>query len=226
VLLGRRRISMERAFGLNIPRTLEEACDPRRMALLVYDMQVGIASQLPHGPEVTARIAEVLAPAREGGYRVFFSRHTSLPKELMGVSQLRQAMAWQRVDKVEDVVSPFPPEASQTQIVPELSPLPSEAVSDKIAMSAFEGTFLDVALRDLGINSFAICGIATEVGIEPTVRHGADLGYIPVVIEDACGAGDEEAGRRSLESLRFAGYTIFTDAATIGSIFRKAVASA
>jgi biuret amidohydrolase len=226
VLLGRRRISMERAFGLNIPRTLEEACDPRRMALLVYDMQVGIASQLPHGPEVTARIAEVLAPAREGGYRVFFSRHTSLPKELMGVSQLRQAMAWQRVDKVEDVVSPFPPEASQTQIVPELSPLPGEAVSDKIAMSAFEGTFLDVALRDLGINSFAICGIATEVGIEPTVRHGADLGYIPVVIEDACGAGDEEAGRRSLESLRFAGDTIFTDAATIGSIFRKAVASA
>jgi biuret amidohydrolase len=226
VLLGRRRISMERAFGLNIPRTLEEACDPRRMALLVSDMQVGIASQLPHGPEVTARIAEVLAPAREGGYRVFFSRHTSLPKELMGVSQLRQAMAWQRVDKVEDVVSPFPPEASQTQIVPELSPLPSEAVSDKIAMSAFEGTFLDVALRDLGINSFAICGIATEVGIEPTVRHGADLGYIPVVIEDACGAGDEEAGRRSLESLRFAGDTIFTDAATIGSIFRKAVASA
>ena len=50
-------------------------------------------------------------------------------------------------------------------------------------MSAFEGTFLDVALRDLGVNSFAICGIATEIGIEPTVRHGADLGYIPVVVE-------------------------------------------
>jgi biuret amidohydrolase len=71
---------------------------------------------------------------------VFFSRHTSLPKELMGASQLRQAMAWQRVNKVEEVVSPFPPEAPQTQIVPELSPLPSETVSDKIAMSAFEGT--------------------------------------------------------------------------------------
>jgi nicotinamidase-related amidase len=143
----------------------------------------------------------------------------------MGVFQLRQAMAWQRVDKVEDAVSPFPPEAPQTQIVPELSPLPSEAVSDKIAMSAFEGTFLNVALRDLGIKSFAICGIATEVGIEPTVRHGADLGYIPVVVEDACGAGDEEAGRRSLESLRFAGDTIFTEVATIGALLRKGVAS-
>ena len=161
----------------------------------------------------------------EGGFPVFFSRHTSLPKKLMGVSQLRQAMAWQRVDKVEDAVSPFPPKAPQTQIVPELSPLPSEAVSDKIAMSAFEGTFLNVALRDVGMSSFAICGIATEVGIEPTVRHGADLGYIPVVIKDACGAGDEEAGRRSLESLRFAGDAIFTDAATIGAILRNGVTS-
>ena len=128
---------------------------------------------------------------------MFFSRHASLPKQLMGVSQLKQAMAWQHVDKVEDAVSPFPPEAPQTQIVPELSPLPSEAVSDKIAMSAFEGTFLNVAPRDLGMSTFAICGIVTEVGIEPTVRHGADLGYIPVVIENACGAGDEEAGRRT-----------------------------
>ena len=99
---------MERAFGMDIPRTLEEACDPRRMVLLVYDMQVGIASQLPHSPEVTARVGEVLSAAREGGFRVFFSRHTSLPKELMGASQLRQAMAWQRVNKVEEVVSPFP----------------------------------------------------------------------------------------------------------------------
>jgi nicotinamidase-related amidase len=216
---------MKREFGLDIPRTLEAACDPRRMALLIYDMQVGIVSQLPHGPEIARRVGEVLSAAREGGYCVFFSRHTSLPKELMGVFQLRQAMAWQRVDKVEDVVSPFPPEAPQTQIVPELSPLPSEAVSDKIAMSAFEGTFLNVALRDLGINAFAICGIATEVGIEPTVRHGADLGYIPVVVEDACGAGDEEAGRRSLESLRFAGDAIFTDAAAIGTLLRKGLSS-
>ena len=212
---------MEKAFWPDVPRTLEAVCDPRRMALLVYDMQVGIVSQLPHGPEVTARVGEVLSAAREGGFRVFFSRHTSLPKELMGVFQLRQAMAWQRVDKVEDAVSPFPPEAPQTQIVPGLSPLPSEAVSDKIAMSAFEGTYLNAAMRDLGMNSFAICGIATEVGIEPTVRHGADLGYIPVVIEDACGAGDEEAGRRSLESLRFAGDALFTDAATIGALLRK-----
>lgn len=216
-----KEMAVERVFELGIPRTLEEACDPRRMALLVYDMQAGIVNQLPNGPEITARVAEVLRAAREAGFPVFFSRHMSLPKELMGVFQLRQAMAWQRVDRVEDVEPWFPRDSPQFQIVPELEPLPSEAVSDKIAMSAFSGTFLDMALRDRGIDSFAICGIATEVGIEPTVRHGADLGYIPVVVADACGAGDEAAGRRSLESLAFAGDSLITEVATISAIFRS-----
>ena len=213
---------MEHAYGLNIPRTLEEVCDPRRMALLVYDMQVGIVSQLPNGQEIVTRVAEVLRAAREGGFRVFFSRYMSLPKELMGVFQLRQAMSWQRTERVEEVEPAFPRDSAQVQIVPELSPLPSEAIVDRITMSAFSGTFLNLALRDCGINSFAMCGIAMEVGIEPTVRHSTDLSYIPVVVEDACGAGDEAAGRRSLESLKFTGDSLFTDVVTISDLFRKA----
>ena len=214
-------MAVERVSELSIPRTLEEACDPRRMALLVYDMQVGIVNQLQNGTEITARVAEVLRAAREVGFPVFFSRHMSLPKELMGVFQLRQAMTWQRTDRVEDVEPWFPRDSPQFQIVPELEPLPNEAVSDKIVMSAFSGTFLDMALRDLGIDSFAICGIATEIGIEPTARHGADLGYIPVIVADACGAGDEAAARRSLESLNFTGDSLITDTATISAIFRS-----
>ena len=213
---------MEHAYGLNIPRTLEEVCDPRRMALLVYDMQVGIVSQLPNGQEIVTRVAEVLRAAREGGFRVIFSRYMSLPKELMGVFQLRQAMSWQRTERVEEVEPAFPRDSAQVQIVPELSPLPSEAIVDRITMSAFSGTFLNLALRDCGINSFAMCGIAMEVGIEPTVRHSTDLSYIPVVVEDACGAGDEAAGRRSLESLKFTGDSLFTDVVTISDLFRKA----
>jgi biuret amidohydrolase len=213
---------MEHAHGLDIPRTLEEACDPKRMALLVFDMQVGIVSQLSNGPEIVARVAEVLRAAREGGFRVFFSRYMSLPKELMGISQLRQAMSWQRVERVEEVEPAFPRDSAQFQIVPELSPLPSEAIIDRITMSAFSGTFLNVALRDLGIDCFAICGIATEIGIEPTVRHGADLGYLPVVIADACGAGNEEEAARSLDLLRFAGDAILTDTETISRLLRWA----
>ncbi len=69
--------------------------------------------------------------------RTYFTRHVTLPVELMGVAQLRMWRSWQRVDRVEDVRSPFPPDAAQTQIVPELTPNGREAVLDKLTLSAF-----------------------------------------------------------------------------------------
>jgi nicotinamidase-related amidase len=145
----------------------------------------------------------------------------SLPKELMGVSQLRMAMAWQRVKSVDEVKPWFIRDSDRFHLVPELTPLPSEAVFDKITMSAFEGTPLDIALRDCGIAAFVIAGIALEIGIEPTVRHGADLGYIPVVVTDACGFGHREAAQRSLASLEFAGDALLTNVEDICTQFRR-----
>src|SRR6267154_2377932 len=212
--------TMLRAYGLEIPQNLGEACDPSRTALIVYDMQVGVLGQLKHAAAVTAKVAQVLTSARDAGVRVFFMRHTSLPKELMGVFQLRMAMAWQRVATVAEVRSGFLRDSPGFHISPEVAPLPSEAVFDKITMSAFEGTPLDIALRDCGVSGFIIVGVATEIGIEPTVRHGADLGYIPVVITDACGAGHEEAAKRSMDGLAFSGDALFTTAEEIGKILR------
>jgi nicotinamidase-related amidase len=59
----------------------------------------------------------------------------------------------------------------------------------------------------------AIVGVATEIGIEPTVRHAGDLGFIPVVITDACAAGNAEAGTRAIETLQFLGDALLTDVA-------------
>jgi biuret amidohydrolase len=74
-------------------------------------------------------------------------------------------------------------------------------------MSAFEARPLDIALRDCGINSFIIVGVATEIGIEPTIRHGADLGatfrsWWPML-----------AGlvTRSWETMKFMGDAMLTD---------------
>jgi biuret amidohydrolase len=212
---------MKRAYGLNIPRTLEEVCDPQRVALLVYDMQVGILSQIKNGDEVTRQVLKVLTAARNAGVRVFFSRHLSLPKELMGMFQFRMAMTWQHVDSPEEIKPWFLRDTPGFEVLPELSPRSTEAVFDKLTMSAFEGTWLDFALRDCGINAFIVVGVATEIGIEPTVRHGADLGYIPVLVTDACGAGNEEAAKRSIESLKFAGDALITDTETICQILRK-----
>jgi biuret amidohydrolase len=103
---------------------------------------------------------------------------------------------------------------------PELAPRPTEAIFDKITMSPFVGTPLDLVMRDCGLNAFAIIGIALEVGIEPTVRHAMDLGYIPVVVTDACGSRDKEAANRVLVGLQFTGGSYQTDVVTIRRLMR------
>jgi biuret amidohydrolase len=201
---------MEKEFGLEIPENLEEACTLNRTALVVYDMQEGIFSQLSNSSEIKSQVVKVLQAARDAGLRIFFMRHMSLPNELSGVFQLRTAKAWQRATSVKDVKPWFLRDSHGFQLIPEMTPLPSEAIFDKITMSAFESMPLDIALRDCGIQTVLIVGVATEIGIEPTIRHAADLGYIPVVVTDACGAGNEEAGQRAIASLRFMGDAFFS----------------
>src|SRR5262245_4361662 len=91
-------MAIKAQLGLEIPQTLADVCRPDRMALVVYDMQVGIVRQIKDGPEILNRCSRVLTAAREHGYRVIYTRHLSLPIKLMGSSQFRQAMAWQGVD--------------------------------------------------------------------------------------------------------------------------------
>jgi len=210
---------MHRRSSLEIPETLEDACDPATMALLVYDMQDGVLRQLPDGgAEAAERVSLVLSAARAGGYPVFFTRHMSLPVRLMGAAQLRTAMAWQRLDSPEKVQSWFLRDGPGFDIVADLAPRADEAVFDKLAMSAFAGTPLDMALRDLGIKSVAIVGVALEIGIAPTVLHAVDLGLIPVVVTDACGGRDRPAMERVLDDFRFGGDALLTDTAAIAPL--------
>ena len=188
-------------------------------------MQVGILSQIEKPEQITLQVLKALNAARDAGVRVFFSRHLSLPRELMGMSQFRMAMTWQRTDSPEQVQPWFLRDNPGFQIGPELAPRPSEGIFDKLTMSAFEGTWFDFALRDCAINAFIVVGVAMEIGIEPTARHGADLGYVPVVVTDGCGAGDEEAAKRSVESLKFAGDALLTDTETLCNVLRERSAS-
>ena len=196
---------MKRAFGVTVPETLSEAARPDTAALIVYDMQVGILRQLPHGQAVLDKVLRLLDLARAAHMRIVFMRHMSLPKRLSGTFQLRQMMAWQRKSEIDDVEPWFLRDSPAFALAPELNVGADEAVLDKITMSAFEGTPLNIALRDCGLKSFIICGVATEIGIEPTVRQGADLGYIPIVVEDACGGGPREAADRAIASIKLMG---------------------
>jgi len=207
--------------GVTIPRSLEEIISLQNTALIVYDMQAGITRQLNNGPKITAQVGRILEAARGAGLRIFFTRHMSLPLNLMGAFQYRTAMAWQRTDSPDKIQPMFLRDSPAFEIVPELRPLPSEAIFDKITMSAFEGTPLEIALRDCGVRSFIIVGIALEVGIDPTCRHGADLGLWPILVRDACGAGNATASEHALAALQHMGDSTITDVKTVCELLAK-----
>jgi nicotinamidase-related amidase len=206
---------MPDANGLCIPTKLTDVCKPSRTALIVYDMQVGVASQLNDGEVVSDRCAALLAHARKAGYPIYFTRHRWLPNRLAGVGQFRRAMIWQRADDPLKTAPPFVPGSAAWQIVAELTPKDDECVIDKITMSAFEGTFLNIAMRDAKLDAFIIAGIALEVGIAPTIRHGADLNYIPIVVTDACGSRTAEDKERVLAEFAGTGEVIAIDTKTL-----------
>jgi len=214
---------MKYAFGLSIAEKLEEICSPSRCALVVYDMQAGIVPQIAEGPEILSRCQQLLAAARTGGFRVFFTRHIFLPNCAAGVGQLRRAMVWQRKSDPIATEPLITQESPPWQIVSELAPREGEVVIDKITMSAFESTFLNVALRDAHLEAFVIAGIALEVGIEPTVRQGADLNYVPIVATDACGSKTPEAKERSLATLRETGEIIAVNTNQLVPVMKAAV---
>jgi nicotinamidase-related amidase len=188
--------------------------DVARTALLVYDMQRGIATQIADGPRVTAACKTAIDAARRVGMRIAYSKHMSPPRAWLGSTQLRTAMAWQRAQKPEDVKSWFVRGSDAAEIVPELAPADDDLVVEKFSMSALAGTTLDFALRDCGVVNLVMVGIALEIGIEPTVRSATDLGYVPIVLTDACGWGNKTAGERAIETMKFVGEAILTDTKT------------
>ena len=113
-----------------VPESVAEMCQPARAAVLVYDAQVGILPHVRSRAVVLSQMRRVIDAARGAAVPVLYVRHVSVPPSHMGVGALRTAMAWQRVERAEQVQSSFPPDASHTQLIEELKPAVGEPVFD------------------------------------------------------------------------------------------------
>jgi gluconolactonase len=67
-----------------------------------------------------------------------------------------------------------------------LEPQQGDFVVEKMRMSAWEGTKLEVLLAGLGVDTIVVTGAWTNMSIEHTSRTGADKGYFMIVPEDGC----------------------------------------
>lgn len=73
-----------------------------------------------------------------------------------------------------------------------LEPLEGEPVLRRNRMSAFNGSGLDVLLRNLDVSTVVVAGVWTNMAVEHTVRDAADHGYRAVLVTDATSSINEE----------------------------------
>jgi len=155
-------------------------------ALITIDLQKGIAG-LP-----TAHLAaDVIANAAR--LAKAFREH-KLPVVLVNVG----GGAPGRTDMPRPNIK-FTPD--WTDLVPELTPQPSDHRVTKHAFGAFLGTDLDAYLRGKGVTQIFLAGISTSVGVESTARSAYDLGYNVVFISDAMTDRVLENHKHSIEKI-------------------------
>jgi len=184
---------------------------PTTTAVLVVDMQndnlhpdgayasTGAAAHAA-SQDVVRNVRTVLDAARAAGIAVFHNRIVAYPGRDVGGSNA-------------PIFRMIGPESLKfgtwgAAIVDGLDPRDDELVLDRVRMSAFAGTSLDVMLRNLGVTDVVVVGVWTNMAVEHTVRDGADLGYRVTIVSDATSSIDDEWQRAAL------GYAL-TNIATI-----------
>lgn len=153
--------------------------DPRTTAIVVIDLQKGIA-QMPGGnphsaQSVVANAVRILDAARAAGAQPVLVR--------VGFSHDFRDALQPPVD--EPMRMSAPPAPDWTELIPELKQQPSDIIIQKRQWGAFYGTELDMQLRRRGLRTIVLCGIATEIGVESTARDAWERGYKIVFAEDA-----------------------------------------
>ena len=77
----------------------------------------------------------------------------------------------------------------------------SDTVIVKHRVSALYATPLETILRASHVEQVYVCGVSTNMAIETVTRELHDRDYQVVVIQDACGAANEEVHKASLFTL-------------------------
>jgi nicotinamidase-related amidase len=139
---------------------------PANTALIVIDVQQGFLDtrwgQRNH-PDAEERIAELLAAWRAARRPVVHVRHAS-PSPHGAFRAGTPGFAFK----------------------PQAQPLDGETLITKEVNSAFIGTKLEGHLREAGIDTVVLCGLTTDHCVSTTARMAGNLGFVTVVVEDAC----------------------------------------
>jgi len=180
------------------------ALDPESSALIVVDMQcdqMAIEPDSPLGighPQIVEywnrRLDETVIPNIRRLIDLFRDQDRKIVYTRNGYVTSTGDEMTKRLKKKVPVGSPISRRNSPGyQIAERLSPREVDLVVDKLTSGGFTGSFLDHALRNMGIRSVVITGILTDACVFGTARAAAELGYGSLVCEDACATFTQRA---------------------------------
>jgi nicotinamidase-related amidase len=187
---------------LAVPLTLEEFVRPSHAALVLWDMQKGLAGKASNVEEVRRNAAALLTAADRAGVLVVWSKHILPPLDLTVGPFLMFLMRKQKVDHPSKLRPFMQRGMEETEFLPGFEPAEHHVVLEKSMPSLFVDTPLDLRLKARGVKSIVLAGVATDIGIEFTARHAVATGYYAVIAEDATGAYSRESHERSIAFLR------------------------
>ena len=96
-----------------------------------------------------------------------------------------------------------PRDTKEAQLLDEVAPVGDELVISKVTSSAFNSTYIDRILRNLGIRNLIITGVVTNGCVESTTRSAAELDYGTIVVEDATAAMAPQLHEHSILSMSY-----------------------
>jgi nicotinamidase-related amidase len=79
-----------------------------------------------------------------------------------------------------------------SEVIDQLKPRDNEIIVYNYNPSGFYYTDLDLILRNKGITSLVLSGIATNWAVETTARDGACIGYFIITLKDCCNSSTDE----------------------------------
>ncbi|EHJ07448.1 isochorismatase family cysteine hydrolase [Staphylococcus simiae] len=153
----------------------------QKNALLVMDMQEGIARSMPRINNVIKANQRAIVAARNNDIPVFFIRLV-LDKQFMDVSPNNKVFSNFKAQGYG-----MTEQDQSTTILEELAPLDSEPQIAKRRFSAFAGSELEVLLRANQIDHLILTGVSTSGVVLSTALAAVDKDYIVTVLEDAVG---------------------------------------
>jgi ureidoacrylate peracid hydrolase len=180
--------------GDDLLSTLEQKADPAHAALVVVDVQNDFLAEGGHyhraGNDVVpmqaamAALPELVERARQAGVLIVFIQAIYDPEYLSG--PMRERNRRRGVEAPRCITGSWGADFWTVQ------PQPGDLVVVKHRYSAFAGTELDGLLKERGIRSLLLCGVATEVCVESTARDGYFLDYYITMVADCCATGQRE----------------------------------